>query len=147
VGEGCDDWQALATRTARAVREIDPHHAIIIEPAPGGGPESLANLEPVPVPGVVYSVHVYVPHEFTHQGVHSTSTGLKYPGESAYRYLKDCLELFEENGWDWSYHAFREWNGWSVEHGPDRQVTSPSQTQTSREKLLRSWFDRKAKPK
>lgn len=32
------------------------------------------------------------------------------------RYLKDCIELFEEYGWDWSYHAFREWRGWSVEH-------------------------------
>ena len=188
VAEGCDDWQALATRTARAVREIDSRHAIIIEPAPWGGPESLDNLEPLPVPGVVYSVHVYVPHEFTHQGVHNESTGLKYPGEiagkrwdkeqlrrvlqpvrdwqrdygvhmyigefsairwapddSAYRYLKDCIELFEDYGWDWSYHAFREWNGWSVEHGPDRQQTSPSAAQTSREKLLRSWFERNAK--
>jgi hypothetical protein len=188
VAEDCDNWQALATRTARAVREIDSRHAIIIEPAPWGGPESLPELEPLPVPGVVYSIHVYVPHEFTHQGVHSASTGLKYPGEiagrqwdkdqlrrvlqpvrdwerdcgvhiyigefsairwapdeSAYRYLKDCIELFEEYGWDWSYHAFREWNGWSVEHGPDQQENSPSETQTSREKLLRSWFERNAK--
>jgi hypothetical protein len=188
VGEGCDDWQALAARTARAVREVDSRHAIIIEPTPWGGPESLPELEPLPVPGMVYSIHVYVPHEFTHQGVHNASTGLKYPGEiagrqwdkdqlrrvlqpvrdwqrdygvhiyigefsairwapdeSAYRYLKDCIELFEEYGWDWSYHAFREWNGWSVEHGTDRKNTLPSETQTSREKLLRSWFERNAK--
>jgi endoglucanase len=190
VAEGCDDWQALVTRTARAVREIDPRHAIIIEPAPWGGPEALANLEPLPVSGVVYSVHVYVPHEFTHQGVHTSSPGLSYPGEiagkywdkeqlrralqpvrdwqrdygvqiyigefsairwapddSAYRYLKDCIELFEAYGWDWSYHAFREWSGWSVEHGPDRQDTSPSLTPTSRGKLLRSWFARNREPK
>jgi hypothetical protein len=190
LGEGCDDWQGLATRTARAVREIDPRHAIIVEPAPWGGPESLVNLEPLPVPGVVYSVHVYVPHQFTHQGVHDSSGGLKYPGEiagqpwdkeqlrrvlqpvrdwqrdygvhlyigefsairwapdySAYRYLKDCIELFEENGWDWTYHAFREGNGWSVEHGPDRKESSPSRTQTSREKLLRSWFELNAQSK
>lgn len=31
-------------------------------------------------------------------------------------YLQDCIRLFEEYGWDWSYHAFREWEGWSVEH-------------------------------
>jgi hypothetical protein len=31
-------------------------------------------------------------------------------------YIKDCIELFEEYGWDWTFHAFREWQGWSVEH-------------------------------
>lgn len=35
------------------------------------------------------------------------------------QYLKDTIELFEEYGWDWTYHAFREWGGWSIEHdGP-----------------------------
>ena len=190
VAEGCEDWQALATRTARAVREIDAKHAIIIEPAPWGGPDALKNLDPLPVPGIVYSVHMYVPHQFTHQGVYGGATGVSYPGliagkqwdkeqlrralqpvrdwqrdygvqiylgefsairwapdDSAYRYLKDCIELFEEFGWDWSYHAFREWSGWSVDHGSDKQDTAPSQTPTSREKLLRSWFEKNAKPK
>ena len=34
------------------------------------------------------------------------------------RYLADCIALFREYGWDWTYHAFREWEGWSVEHEP-----------------------------
>ncbi|MCC8145636.1 MAG: glycoside hydrolase family 5 protein [Bacteroidales bacterium] len=34
----------------------------------------------------------------------------------AARYIEDCISLFEEYGWDWCYHAFREWPGWSVEH-------------------------------
>jgi endoglucanase len=188
VAQGCDDWQALATRAARAIREIDSVHALIVEPAPWGGPESIDNLEPLPLPGVVYSVHVYQPHQFTHQGVHGPSNRLRYPGEingkfwdkdrlrgalqpvidwqrdygvhvyigefsairwapddSAYRYLKDCIDLFEENGWDWSYHAFREWDGWSVEHGPDKSDHARSLTPTSREKLLREWFGKNAK--
>lgn len=33
-------------------------------------------------------------------------------------YIADCIALFEEYGWDWTYHAFREWTGWSVEHEP-----------------------------
>lgn len=32
------------------------------------------------------------------------------------RYIADVIDLFEEYGWDWTYHAFREWQGWSVEH-------------------------------
>jgi hypothetical protein len=23
-------------------------------------------------------------------------------------YLRDCIDLFEEYGWDWTYHAYRE---------------------------------------
>ena len=36
--------------------------------------------------------------------------------QGADAYLRDCIAVFEEFGWDWSYHAFREWSGWSVEH-------------------------------
>ena len=32
------------------------------------------------------------------------------------QYLRDCIGIFEEYGWDWTYHAFREWPPWSVEH-------------------------------
>lgn len=183
VGEGCDDWQALAERTAKAVRAIDTRHAIMIEPSPWGGPEAIKNLDPIAVPGVVYSVHVYVPHQFTHQGIHGNPAGISYPGvikgrqwdkaaiaralqpvidfqrqhnvhifigefsairwapdDSAFRYMRDCIELFEENGWDWTYHAFREWPGWSVEHGPDPTDNKSSKERTSREKLMREWF-------
>ena len=185
VPEGLDDWQALALRTARAVRAIDPDRAIIIEPAPWGGPESLENLDLLPVPGVVYSVHMYQPHAFTHQGVYEKTNVLNYPGliegrrwdqaelrrvlqpvvdfqrdfgvhiylgefsairwapgTSAHDYLRDCITIFEEHGWDWAYHAFREWDGWSVEHGPDRANRQPAAPSTDREQLLRSWFAR-----
>jgi aryl-phospho-beta-D-glucosidase BglC (GH1 family) len=36
------------------------------------------------------------------------------PAGSGERYLRDVLELFEERNWSWSYHAFREFNGWSL---------------------------------
>lgn len=67
------------------------------------------------------------------------------PDHSAFRYLKDAIDLFEENGWDWSYHAFREWDGWSVEHDDVREHTTPATTQTEREKLLRKWFSKNQK--
>ncbi len=34
----------------------------------------------------------------------------------AENYIRDCIEIFDEYGWDWCYHAFREYKGWSVEH-------------------------------
>ena len=132
---------------------------------------------------MVYSVHMYMPHQFTHQGVYKNPTGLSYPGviqgkrwdkeelrqalqpvvdfqrahgvhiylgefsairwapgDSAYNYLRDLIDIFEENGWDWAYHAFREWDGWSVEHGPDPKDHARSKTPTKRQELLQSWF-------
>ena len=53
------------------------------------------------------------------------------------QYLRDCIDIFEEYGWDWSYHAFREWEGWCVEHeGPDAQHLVPAAADTPRKRAL-----------
>jgi endoglucanase len=179
IEDGCDDWQALAERVARAIRAIDPVRTIIVEPSAWGGPGGMADLVPLPVSNVVYSAHMYLPHAFTHQGVHSAGPSYRYPGViegkhwdqsqleaalqpvidfqraygvhiyigefsairwapdgSAARYLSDVIELFEKYGWDWSYHAFREWSGWSVEHSDDRSDDQPTVQPTERLRIL-----------
>ena len=190
VEDSCADWQALAERAGRAVREIDPTRTLIVEPARWGSPDGLEDLVPLPLSNVVYSVHMYVPHAFTHQGVFAKGTAYVYPGvisgqqwdkaaleralkpaidfqrrynvhlyigefsairwapdHSAYRYLKDLIDIFEAHDWDWSYHAFREWNGWSVEHGPDPKDDQRAAVPTDRQKLLCDWFERNQKPR
>ena len=37
-------------------------------------------------------------------------------GQGAENWLADWIGVMNSNRWDWTYHAFREWNGWSVEH-------------------------------
>jgi len=69
------------------------------------------------------------------------------PDQSAERYLRDVIAIFESHGWDWSYHAFREWSGWSVEHTEDRDDPRPAARPTGRQKLLLEWFARNQKPK
>ena len=55
----------------------------------------------------------------------------------AENYLRDCISLFEDNGWDWTYHAFREWAGWSVEHeGEDDASLRPSADNPRKQALL-----------
>jgi hypothetical protein len=189
VAEGLLNWQSLAQTTAKRIHAIAPKKAMVVEPADWGGPSALENFEPLDVPNVVYSVHMYEPHRFTHQGVYDAHVGLTYPGvidnvrwdraqlrralepvvafqrdygvhiyigefsairwapgTSAHDYLRDLIEIMEENGWDWAYHAFREWHGWSVEHGSSREDAAPSPTPTDRARLLRSWFARNRKP-
>jgi hypothetical protein len=191
VHEQLADWEELAERAGRAIQAIDPRRNLIVEPAEWGGPQGLAHFRPLDLPHVVYSVHMYVPHSFTHQGVGGARiTPLRpYPGEidgrnwdqaaladvlgpvvefqktygvhiyvgefsairwapdgSAYRYLRDLVDLFEQNGWDWTYHAFREWHGWSVEHGPDAANDRPLDRPTDRQELLLGWFSKNRKP-
>ncbi len=61
------------------------------------------------------------------------------------RYLEDCIAIFEEYGWDWTYHAFREWPGWSVEHADlprDRNKHPKAESRTTREQVLRKWLSK-----
>jgi len=93
------------------------------------------NLKPVIDFQKKYNVHIYV-GEFS---------AIRWsPG--APQYLSDLIDIFEKYGWDWSYHAFREFHGWSLEHGADFNDNNPSATQTDREKIVRSWLDKNKKP-
>ena len=189
LAEGCDDWQDLAAKTAKAIHAIDPERTLIIEPPLGGDPREFATFQPLDEPRVVYSFHMYLPHTITHQGVFGPSAGFTYPGEAdgrrwdkaaleaviqpavdfaeryrvhmfvgefscirtapgdtAVSYMRDVIDIIEARGWDWTYHAYREWEGWSVEHtGPLDQPTMTSEPGPS-QKLVLQWLAANQKP-
>lgn len=37
------------------------------------------------------------------------------PGNSVQNYLRDVIDLFEQEHWPWLYHAYREYPGWDAE--------------------------------
>jgi len=37
------------------------------------------------------------------------------PDGSALRWVQDCLLLFQQAGWSWTFHSFRTWPGWDAE--------------------------------
>ncbi|MEK6794000.1 MAG: cellulase family glycosylhydrolase [Spirochaetota bacterium] len=95
-------------------------------------------LKPVRDFQLAYNAHIYV-GEF--------SAVRWAPG--AAQYLSDVIDIFEGYGWDWTYHAFREWPGWSVEHADapvNKDVHHPAAT-TARKEALLSWFAKNEKPK
>ncbi len=185
--KGVADYLGAQVRAAKAIRQVDRDVPIFIEANRWDSADGFRELLPVDIPNVIYQVHMYLPGEFTHQGVHDRPTGVRYPGKiagqywdkrqirkalapvrqfqlaynvhifvgefSAIRwapgacdYLRDCIEVFEEYGWDWTYHAYREWDGWSVEHGSDRTSRDPAPMPTDRQKLLLRWFAKNQKP-
>ena len=59
------------------------------------------------------------------------------------QYLRDCIDLFEEYGWDWTYHAFRESGVWNVEwEGHGRDALGPAASDTPRKRALLEGFRR-----
>ncbi|MDR3708248.1 MAG: cellulase family glycosylhydrolase [Capsulimonadaceae bacterium] len=185
---GVLDWRELAGVTAQRVRAIDPDHAIIVEPDPVALLDGLPFFKPLNVSGVVYSVHMYEPFYYTHQGVKDgILIGPVYPGnvggvewnknqirkefqpiadyartfhvavyvgefsavrwaKGADRYVNDVIDVMEEDHFDWTYHAFREWQGWNPEIGEEKNVTTPSLQPTARLTVLKHAFERNARP-
>lgn len=178
----CENWQGLALEAGQAVREIDPERTLIIEPPRWGSASGFEEFNPIPLPRVVYSFHMYEPHRFTHQRVFDKKQkSVTYPGEidgqtwnrdkllkamqpaidfarryrvhlyvgefsairwapGAENYLGDLTSIFEEHGWDWTYHAFREWSGWILEHSSDEQNDKPAAETTARFNAIEHWL-------
>ena len=148
------DYWEIQRRAAEAVRAIDPDTPIVIESNLAAAPSAFRYLSPLAMDNVIYQIHVYKPHNYTHQGILGNPLGAVWPDSAkgrtidllrrtlepvrafqkrhhariyvgefsaasyapgAENYLRDAISLFEEYGWDWTYHAFREADVWNVE--------------------------------
>ena len=67
------------------------------------------------------------------------------PEGTGRRLLADMISIFEERKWAWTYHAFREWSGWSVEHSRNPAEQERALCPTDREQLLREAFSQNRK--
>ena len=178
IAAGAAAWNNIAYVVASSIREIDRYHSLVIEPTGFASPSRIDLLDYAAlsqIPGIVYSVHMYSPNEFSEQGTRNEWPfgadgvgGYKYPGyvdlgyttnlaakvctwidaaylahalrkvadfqnahpearifigefgairwaplndgdeSSAWRYLRDCMEIFGHAGrhWDWTVHAY-----------------------------------------
>jgi aryl-phospho-beta-D-glucosidase BglC (GH1 family) len=178
------DWNLLTRKLVKAIRAADRTHTIIIEPPtlrlPDGTSRNrllgLEYLESPPDANVVYSPHMYEPHEFTHQGVQGRPEPAPYPGrarieaalepvvkfqqrtgaaifmgefsaprwtgEAGNQYLRDVIEICEQHGWSWAYHAWREWEGWDAERSNTDKSDTARKAGTPRLELLKSFYAR-----
>ena len=166
------DAQRLA---AEAIRRIDEDTTIIMEANWSSSAPAYEYMSPLAMPNVIYEIHMYIPSDYTHQGVHGWSPPVKWPdaakgwdkemlrkklapvvafakrhdakifvgefsaiawAQGADRYIKDCIELFDEYGWDWCYHAFNEWRGWNVEYAGESREKLQHVGDTPRKRVL-----------
>ncbi|MGV8882066.1 MAG: glycoside hydrolase family 5 protein [Rhodoglobus sp.] len=211
---GAAKWPGWAQQITDAIRELDSTTSIIFEPSPGALPRGFIEDEwidagpgyPVQYQGefplidddnVIYSVHWYELHAYTHQGISSNNSApvstdwpdkMVYPGwngdqywdkqtlrelmqpivdiqqkygvriyvgefstvrwaPGASQYIRDSVELFEEFGWSWTYHSYRDWHGWQLDYTDTMTSDANSASAlavdpTDRELTLKSYFDR-----
>ncbi len=66
--------------------------------------------------------------------------------DGAEQYLRDVIEIFEKYNWSWTYHAYREWHGWSVEHSNDFHDMNKTVSDTDRKKVLIKFFQKNTRP-
>jgi len=188
-------WAEWAQAIIAAVRQIS-EVPIVVQVGPGGLCGGFSTFPRLAGTNLVYSLHNYQPHSYTHQGITQLAgtdlahpyapTAQGWPGrfsangevwnkerlrqefkpvidfaqknhvriyvgefgvarwaKNAAAYLQDNLELFEEYGWDWTNHAFRESTIWSAEHDDRYSASKDAQlspTETDRAKVLKRFL-------
>ena len=185
------DINLLYRKLIAAIRKYDTKHTIMLAgpryTPPGEEEEKsyifgLDVLEPPVDDNLCYTIHMYSPMSFTHQGVWEASEFIKYPGfldgeewnqdkirsymkkaldftekynvpmfigefscprwtdDYGNQYLKDQIEVYEEYGFSWAYHAFRENQLWEVEmNNYDKADTVRLETTPRKELLIEAF--------
>ena len=180
-------WPDLLNRIVATINRIDPERWVVVAPAPGGGPPAYEKFSPPHGEKMIWGVHMYLPHAFTHQGIHTREHGKSYPGwvrltywdkkvlrkkltslirfqnhfpaplfvgefgavrwaRGGEEYLRDLVDLFDEQGWGWAYFSGTGWHGWHPDynssHGDNQQAKSQVVGEGSlRWQTLRSIFN------
>lgn len=86
-------WPNLMNEIIAAVRKQDSSRYIILTPGLGGMAKGYEGFKPLNDSRIIYGMHMYTPHGYTHQGIQGNPSGIKYPGRVSIRYWdKQALE-------------------------------------------------------
>ncbi|PIP03786.1 MAG: hypothetical protein COZ23_10660 [Hydrogenophilales bacterium CG_4_10_14_3_um_filter_58_23] len=66
----------------------------------------------------------------------------RWIGDSGNQYLRDLIDIFEENGWSWTYHAFRAAGVWDAEMSNVNEKDQVRYKDTPRMKMLKGYLSR-----
>lgn len=67
INSTAEEWNAVAEKAIRAIREKNPERKIIMGVIDWCNPPGLRNVQVFDDDNVLYTFHMYEPHEFTHQ--------------------------------------------------------------------------------
>ncbi len=73
-------WPGFRERIVTTLRKQDPQRWIMVAPGPGALPGGYKAMHKLDHERIIYSAHMYIPHDYTHQGIGKRKRGLTYPG-------------------------------------------------------------------
>lgn len=90
-------------KTLEVIRKYDQQRFFLVTPGPWGRPTNYAKFTPFKLndPKIIYGAHMYLPNQFTHQGIKKRPRPVAYPGiiagenwdkeaiEKSFSYLKN----------------------------------------------------------
>ncbi|MBY0579220.1 MAG: glycoside hydrolase family 5 protein [Burkholderiales bacterium] len=74
-------WPQFRDEIIRKIRKSDPNRYVILTPGFGGESSSYQDFKPLPFGHIIYGVHVYNPHGYSHQGLYDFPRGMSYPAQ------------------------------------------------------------------
>jgi len=107
-----------------------------------GGPQALRWTYPGYINGVYWDkeqmrcrLKDYIDFQRAHPGtkIHVGEFSCILWAKGAEKYIRDAIDLFEEYGWGWCYHAYRECPFWDVEYDHDGAYTIQRWQKATRE--------------
>ena len=99
-----DKWNDLAARAIAALREINRDRTVIVGPTCWNNPDKIDKMRVCDDENVIYTFHMYAPHEFTHQrGVLQWAQlyynrALEYPCDDVDRYRQFHEVVYNDYG-------------------------------------------------
>lgn len=86
-------WPEMRDRIIRTLRKRDPQRWVMVAPGPGALPGGYKAMRKLDHERIIYSAHMYIPHNYTHQGIGKRKRGPTYPGYEGKRHWdKQALE-------------------------------------------------------
>lgn len=80
LSEAPQQWPELLQQIVSTVNTEDPNRWLLVSPGPWGGVDGYRDFIPPAGNRLVWGVHIYTPHRFTHQGINGIPAGATYPG-------------------------------------------------------------------
>ncbi len=79
-------WNYVQREIINAIRQYDKKRFIVATAAPAGLPQNYSHFNPINDKAIIYGVHMYAPHSYTHQGIKGRSEDIDYPGLVNWQY-------------------------------------------------------------
>lgn len=93
------EWYNIFNNIINITSSIDSSKYLIFSPGPNGNPKNYSNLVPFEYDKIIYNAHMYVPFQYTHQGIkrNQNQHNIHYPGfiNSKYWWEKTLREFLQ----------------------------------------------------